>query len=84
MEDIQKMLTGYLAEIEAANGIDALEDIRVRALGKKGEISGLLKTLGKMTPEQRQSEGPKINGARETVADAIAARKERAGNGAPQ
>ena len=75
MEDIQKMLTGYLAEIEAANGIDALEDIRVRALGKKGEISGLLKTLGKMTPEQRQSEGPKINGARETVADAIAARR---------
>ena len=76
MEDIQKLLTGYLAEIEAATGIDALEDIRVRALGKKGEISALLKTLGKMTPEQRQSEGPKINGARETVADAIAVRKD--------
>ena len=75
MSDIETLEAGYLAEIESAADVNVLEDIRVRALGKKGEISALLKTLGKMTPEERQTEGPKINGARETVANAIAARK---------
>ena len=75
MSDIETVKAGYVAEIGSAADISALEDIRVRALGKKGEISALLKTLGKMTPEERQVEGPKINGAREAVADAIAARK---------
>ncbi len=76
MSDIEAIKEKYLGEIEAASDGDALEAIRVAALGKKGEISLLLKTLGKMTPEERQTEGPKINGTRQTVADAIAARKE--------
>ncbi len=75
MSDIEKLASDYLAQIESAANVDALEDIRVRALGKKGEISARLKTLGKMTPEERQIEGPKINGAREQVAAAIASRK---------
>mgnify|MGYP005991617911 CR=1 FL=1 len=75
MSDIETIKDKYLTEIGAAADGDALEAIRVAALGKKGEISLLLKTLGKMTPEERQSEGPKINGARQAVADAIAARK---------
>ena len=76
MSDIEAIKEKYLGEISAAADGDALEAIRVAALGKKGEISLLLKTLGKMTPEERQSEGPKINGARQAVADAIAAGKE--------
>ncbi len=76
MSDIEAIKGKYLEQIESASDGDALEAIRVAALGKKGEISLLLKTLGKMTPEERQSEGPKINGARQTVADAIAARRD--------
>ncbi|WP_293874343.1 MULTISPECIES: phenylalanine--tRNA ligase subunit alpha [unclassified Sphingomonas] len=64
-----------LTAIDAATGLDALEAVRVEALGKQGNVTQLLKTLGKMSPEQRQSEGPRINGLREAVAGAIATRK---------
>ena len=76
MSDIETIKDKYLEQIGGASDGDALEAIRVTALGKKGEISLLLKTLGKMSPEERQEQGPKINGARQAVADAIAARKD--------
>jgi phenylalanyl-tRNA synthetase alpha chain len=76
MSDIEAIKDKYLAQVAGASDGDALEAIRVAALGKKGEISLLLKTLGQMTPEERQTEGPKINGTRQAVADAIASRKE--------
>ena len=64
-----------LARIEAATSLDALEALRVEFLGKQGSISALLKTLGGMSPEQRQAEGPKIHALRESVTEALAARK---------
>ena len=64
-----------LARIAAADGLDALEALRIEFLGKQGSISALLKTLGGMSPEQRQSEGPKIHSLRESVTEALAARK---------
>ena len=76
MSDIEAIRDRYLEQIGAAADGDALEAIRLAALGKKGEISLLLKTLGQMTPEERQQQGPKINGARQAVADALTARKE--------
>ena len=76
MSDIEAIRDRYLEQIGAAADGDTLEAIRLAALGKKGEISLLLKTLGQMTPEERQQQGPKINGARQTVADALTARKE--------
>ena len=76
MSDIDKLKQHYLSETEAASDLDALEAVRVAALGKKGAISELLKTLGRMSPEERQTQGPIIQGARGAVADAIAARKD--------
>jgi len=64
-----------LSEIAAAASLADLEAIRVRTLGKSGAITALLKTLGGMTPEQRQSEGPKIHALREAVNKAIGDRK---------
>ncbi|MBU6268548.1 MAG: phenylalanine--tRNA ligase subunit alpha [Sphingomonadales bacterium] len=64
-----------LDRITAAQDLDAVEALRVAFLGKQGSISGLLKTLGAMSPEERQSEGPKIHGLREAVTNALAARK---------
>jgi phenylalanyl-tRNA synthetase alpha chain len=64
-----------LSRIYAAPDLPALEAERVSALGKQGLITALLKSLGKMTPEQRQAEGPRIHGLREQVTDAIAGRK---------
>lgn len=75
MSDMEQLRETAPARIAAADSADALEALRVEYLGKQGSVSALLKTLGKMTPEQRQEEGPKIQGLRALVADAIAERK---------
>ena len=72
MLDIEEV-TGAIGKAEA---LDALEALRVQYLGKSGEITALLKTLGGMSPEQRQVEGPKIHHLRETVTQALASRKQ--------
>ena len=64
-----------LAAIDNAPALDALDVCRVDALGKQGRVTQLLKTLGAMSPEQRQVEGPAIHGLREAVTAAIATRK---------
>jgi phenylalanyl-tRNA synthetase alpha chain len=64
-----------LAAIAAAASPEALEAVRVSVMGKSGSVTALLKTLGGMTPEQRSIEGPRLNGLREAVTAALAARK---------
>jgi len=73
--DLEQMQSDWLGRIEAAADLNALEAERVGALGKQGAVTQLLKTLGGMTPEQRQSEGPRIHALREAVTEALAARK---------
>jgi phenylalanyl-tRNA synthetase alpha chain len=75
MTDLANLQSEILAAIEAADTPDALEAIRIDALGKQGSVSALLKTLGQMSPEERQVQGPVINGLREAVTNAIAAKK---------
>jgi phenylalanyl-tRNA synthetase alpha chain len=75
MTDIAKLQTEILAAIDAADTPDLLEAVRIDALGKQGSVSALLKTLGSMTPEERQAQGPVINGLREAVTNGIAAKK---------
>ena len=72
---IETLKSELLAAIGSADTLDALEAVRIAALGKAGSVSALLKTLGAMTPEQRQVEGPRINGLREAVSGALADRK---------
>src|SRR5690349_14967169 len=62
--------------IGAAADLAALEALRVEYLGKQGSVSALLKSLGAMAPDERQAKAPAIQALRETVADALAARKE--------
>ncbi|HKX79956.1 MAG TPA: phenylalanine--tRNA ligase subunit alpha [Novosphingobium sp.] len=64
-----------ISRIADAADLDVVESLRVEFLGKQGSISGLLKTLGRMSPEERQTEGPKIHALREEVTAALAARK---------
>src|SRR3954463_4008266 len=74
--DLDQMKQDWLGRVAAAADLPALEGERVAALGKQGAVTGLLKSLGAMSPEQRQSEGPRIHALREAVTEAIAARKE--------
>ena len=64
-----------LLDAAAVADASALEQLRVRALGKAGSITALLKTLGQMAPDERQARAPAIQALRGEVADAIAARK---------
>ncbi|MCB1499215.1 MAG: phenylalanine--tRNA ligase subunit alpha [Bauldia sp.] len=73
--DIAALEKDLLDRIAAAPDDAALEAERVSALGKKGVVSDLLKGLGGMTPEERQVMGPALNGLKERVAEAIAARR---------
>ena len=57
MTDLAQLQSQILAAIDAAATPDALEVVRIDALGKQGSVSGLLKTLGQMSPEERQQQG---------------------------
>src|ERR1700733_6784643 len=76
MTDTAALERDLLDAIGGAGDEPALETVRVAALGKKGSISALLATLGKMTPEQRREDGPRINGLKDRVTAAVAARRE--------
>jgi phenylalanyl-tRNA synthetase alpha chain len=76
MTDIVQLEAELTAAISAAANERALEEVRVAALGKKGTIAELLKTLGSMTPDERKANGPKFNGLRDRIQDAIAAHKK--------
>src|SRR5512143_724380 len=80
MSDIDDLQKEILGAISAASDEAALEAIRVAALGKKGTISELLKTLGAMKPDERKINGPLFNGLRDQVANAIATRKAELGD----
>ncbi|WP_242097445.1 phenylalanine--tRNA ligase subunit alpha [Sphingomonas sp. CROZ-RG-20F-R02-07] len=75
MIELDQMREHMLAAVQAAPGLDALDAVRVEALGKQGRVTQLLKTLGGMAPEERQVQGPAINGLREAVTAAIAERR---------
>ncbi|MCA3255573.1 MAG: phenylalanine--tRNA ligase subunit alpha [Alphaproteobacteria bacterium] len=75
MSDVDQLQAELLAEVVGAGTLDAIEAVRVRALGKSGSVTALLKTLGGMSPEERQAKGPAFNGLREAVSAAIGARK---------
>ncbi len=68
--------TKYLSLIAEAQDAAVLEDLRVQAVGKKGEISLQMRELGKMTPEQRQEAGPMLNALKNEINSALAAKKE--------
>jgi phenylalanyl-tRNA synthetase alpha chain len=65
-----------LDEIAASADLQALDDLRVRYLGKKGEITAQLKSLGSMEPDQRRSFGQAVNAARDALNQAIGARRQ--------
>ena len=73
--DLQALADKAQAEIEAAADLQTLDSIRVNYLGKKGELTALLKSLGSLPPEERKSAGAGINKAKQVVAEQLDARK---------
>ena len=75
MTDLASLKAETLAAVAAAPDEAGLEAVRVNALGKKGSISALLATLGKMSPDERKSAGAAINALKDEVTQALAARR---------
>ena len=65
----------FLGQISQAADEAALEAIRVTAVGKKGEVALKMRELGKMTPEERQIMGPRLNALKDEINSALAAKK---------
>src|SRR5690606_40647940 len=73
--DLAALERDLAARIAGAPDEAALEETRVAALGKKGAVSELLKGLGGMSPAERQVMGPALNGLKDRLGEAIAARR---------
>lgn len=82
MADLKQLEAELLAAIGGAKDEAAIEAVRVAALGKKGSVSELLKTLGAMTPDERKQNGPLINGLRDRIGAALAEKKKALKNAA--
>ncbi|MBB5210099.1 phenylalanine--tRNA ligase subunit alpha [Microbulbifer hydrolyticus] len=76
MQELQSLTEQALALVEEASDLAALDQVRVDYLGKKGQITALLKGLGKLSAEERPAAGAKINEAKQQVQVAINARRE--------
>ena len=74
-EDLQQLKDETIAAVKAAGDVAALEAVRVSALGKKGRITGRMKTLGGLDPAARKAAGQALNALKNAVAEAIEARK---------
>ena len=68
-------ITRSLDDIAAAPTLESLDALRVALLGKNGAITAALKSLGALPPDERKVRGAEVNRAKESIADAIAARK---------
>jgi len=75
LSDLAALKSSTLDAIAAAPDEASLEAVRLGALGKKGAISALLATLGKMSPDERKTQGAAINALKDEVGDALAARR---------
>jgi len=82
VSDLEDILSTALSAVANTGDSPALDDVRVKYLGKKGELTGLLKGLGKLSPEERPAAGAEINSAKEALQEAISARKADLDNAA--
>jgi len=76
MQSLNEIESNALEAIEAANEPKQLEQMRVDFLGKKGQLTELLKGLGKLEPAERPKAGAAINQAKQKVQQAIQARSK--------
>jgi len=75
MQDLDKLREDLSAAVASADSSQALEEVRIAALGKKGSITAMMKGLGGLDPEERKAAGQALNVLKTEIADAIDARK---------
>lgn len=76
MENLDELVAKALQAIAVTDDVNAVEQLRVQYLGKKGELTQVMKTLGDLSPEDRPKVGALINSAKEKVQSALNAQKD--------
>ncbi len=76
MENLDTLRDECLSEVESAKSIEALEDIRIALLGRKGRVTALMKGLGQVEAVQRREVGQSLNAVKDAVSEAIDARSQ--------
>ncbi len=76
LEDLSKLVKQAQKEIDKVADLNALDAVRVAYLGKQGQVTAQLKSLGKLAADERPAAGKKINAARDKIQSALAARKQ--------
>lgn len=75
MSDLSTLQQESLAQVSALSSLKDLEQTRVSLLGKNGTITGMMKRLGGMAPEERKAFGQSVNQVKQTVTEALESRK---------
>jgi phenylalanyl-tRNA synthetase alpha chain len=75
VKDLESLVKRLLAEIASSADLSALDAVRVAVLGKKGELTELLKGLGRLPADERKSAGAAINAAKEAITATLDARR---------
>jgi len=76
MQDVGELVSRARAEIDSSQDLARLDEVRVKYLGKKGELTAQLKQLGALSAEERPAAGQAINRAKQAVQDAVQARRD--------
>src|SRR5690242_6041081 len=76
IEKIEQLQQDAQAEIDAADSTDALEEVRIRHLGRKAELPNLLRGVAHLPPEERAAVGKAANAARQALEAAVNAREQ--------
>ncbi len=76
MQHLDEIIANATAAIEQADSLVALDEVRVQFLGKKGELTLQLQSLGKLPPEERRTAGQEINKAKQVVQTLLVERKD--------
>src|SRR6185312_17517993 len=77
VENLDAVREDWLGQIAAAGNADALEQLRVSILGRSGQLTALLKTLGGLAPDERKARGAALNQLKGTVEEALGAAKQK-------
>ena len=75
MQDPKETEAELVAAVTGAETLEALEQVRVAAIGRKGRVTDLMKSLGAMTPDERRTAGPLLNGLKDRISTALDTRR---------
>ncbi len=75
MSDLDRLRTKVLQQLADTSTMADLEAVRVSALGKKGEVTSLMKNLGRLPPDERKTYGQSVNRLKTAISEALETRK---------